>query len=100
MRVAAQIEQRLVRQFAPKRLELLDESEMHHGHAGWREGGETHFRLLIVADAFAGQSRIQRQRAVLDVLADLMRDRVHALSMRTLTPDEDKGTPDEDKGEG
>lgn len=89
MRIAAQIEQRLVRRFAPKRLELLDESQKHHGHAGWREGGETHFQLLIVADAFVGQTRIQRQRAVLDTLADLMRDHVHALSMRTLTPDED-----------
>ena len=82
------MEQRLVRRFAPQLLELSDESEKHRGHAGWREGGETHFQLLIVAEAFHGASRIQRQRAILAELADLMQERVHALSMRALTPEE------------
>ena len=72
------------------RLEVIDESHMHVGHAGARPGGETHFRVLIAAAAFAGKSRVERQRLVFAVLKDELRDRVHALSLTVRAPDEDR----------
>lgn len=86
--VAAEIRRRLEDAFSPQRLEIVDESELHRGHAGWREGGETHFSLLIVSAAFEGVSRIERQRRIHGLLADLLAGRVHALSVRALTPEE------------
>lgn len=88
MRVANEIRARLSR-LAPQRLELVDESAHHAGHAGARPEGESHFRLLIVADAFSGRSRIERQRMVYDALGDLLRTDVHALSITALSPAED-----------
>ena len=73
----------------PTRLELIDESDRHVGHAGARPQGESHFRLLIVAQAFAGQPRIDRQRMVYGALGDLMRTEIHALSISALSPAED-----------
>lgn len=70
----------------PTRLEVIDDSARHAGHAGARAGG--HYRLLIVSPAFAGLTTLQRHRRVFDVLADLMRSRIHALSITALTPDE------------
>jgi BolA protein len=67
--------------FAPARLEVVDESERHRGHGGWREGGETHFRVHIVATAFAGKSRVQRHRMINQVLADELTGGVHALTI-------------------
>ena len=61
---------RLTERFAPVRLEIIDESARHAGHAGARPGGETHFRVTIVSAAFAGQNRVARQRAVYGVLAE------------------------------
>ncbi len=84
--VAAIIQQRLA-VLAPVRLELVDDSAMHAGHAGARGGGR-HYRLLIVAAAFAGQARLARHRRVLDALGDLMHTRIHALSIQALTPAE------------
>lgn len=72
----------LTREFAPEVIELNDVSEQHFGHAGWREGGETHFDLLIQATAFDGVSRVGRQRLVHKSLAPWLKDRVHALSMK------------------
>ena len=72
----------------PARLEVIDDSESHRGHGGWREGGETHFDVIVVSAAFEGQSRIARQRMVLDALAEEMAGPVHALSMRCQTPGE------------
>jgi BolA protein len=62
----------------------------HVGHAGARPEGETHFTVEIVASSFAGRSRVERQRLVHAALADLLRERVHALALKTLTPEEDR----------
>lgn len=69
-------------------LDVFDESHLHAGHAGSRPEGESHFRLEIVSSAFAGQTRIQRQRMVYDALAEEMSTDIHALQMTILTPDE------------
>lgn len=88
MSVRDTIIDKLTRALDPARLEVVDDSESHRGHGGWREGGETHFDLLAVAAAFEGKSRVARQRLVLDALAEEMAGPVHALSMRCLTPAE------------
>lgn len=88
MTVADTIEAKLRRAFAPEALELVDESELHRGHGGWREGGESHFRLHMTAPAFAGLGRVQRQRAVNQVLAEELAGPVHALSMELRAPGE------------
>jgi BolA family transcriptional regulator, general stress-responsive regulator len=88
MRVAATIRSRLTAAFEPERLDLVDESARHVGHAGARPEGESHFRLEIVAEAFAGKSRLERQRLVYAALGGLMQGEVHALSISALTPAE------------
>jgi BolA protein len=88
MRVAATIRSRLTAAFEPERLDLVDESARHVGHAGARPEGESHFRLEIVAETFAGKSRLERQRLVYAALGELMRSEVHALSISALTPAE------------
>jgi BolA protein len=88
MRVANEMRARLAR-LEPQRLELIDDSARHAGHAGARPEGESHFRLLIVAEAFTGRSRIERQLLVYDAVGDLLRTDVHALSITALTPAED-----------
>ena len=72
---------RLEAAFAPSELEVLDESDQHRGHGGWRDGGETHFRVRIVAAAFDGMSRVERQRAVNRALAEDLAAGVHALAL-------------------
>ncbi len=86
--VAARIEKKLRDVLTPRELEVFDESHLHAGHAGARPEGETHFRLLIVSDAFEGESRVARQRRVNAILRDELAGPVHALSMKTLTPAE------------
>jgi BolA family transcriptional regulator, general stress-responsive regulator len=81
MSVSEDIRRKLTAAFAPVELVVDDESARHAGHAGAREGGETHFHVRIVSDAFAGLSRVERQRRIYTVLAEEMRDRVHALSL-------------------
>lgn len=73
---------------APTLLEVIDESHKHHGHSGWKEGGETHFRIRIVAPAFAGQSRLARHRLINDLVAEELRERVHALAIEARAPGE------------
>jgi BolA protein len=90
MSVADTIHRKLTERFAPTQLEIIDESHRHAGHAGVRPVGETHFTVTIVSDAFAGESRVARQRLVYQTLAEELADRVHALALTTLTPDEDK----------
>ena len=80
------LRQRLTTAFAPSRLDIYDESHRHAGHAGSRPGGGTHFRVTIVSAAFTGQSRVGRQRAVYDALAEELATGVHALSLTALTP--------------
>lgn len=74
--------------FAPSVLDIVDESHLHQGHSGHREGGESHFRVLIVSDAFEGASRVDRQRRVYAALADELAGPVHALALKTQTPGE------------
>lgn len=86
--VAAEMIRRLTEALRPVRLDLEDQSATHIGHAGHDGRGESHFALTIEAEAFAGQTRIQRQRAVYAALGDLMHERVHALTIKTLSPGE------------
>ena len=86
MSMKAQIEDKLRAAFRPESLDVIDESHEHHGHAGWREGGETHFRVRMVASAFDGQNRVARQRAVNKALADELATTVHALAMELAGP--------------
>jgi len=72
----------------PLALELVDQSEAHRGHAGWRDGGETHFDLTVVSAAFAGKSRVQRQRLVLGALKEEFQAGLHALSIQARAPGE------------
>jgi BolA family transcriptional regulator, general stress-responsive regulator len=87
-RTIDRLRNRLTTAFAPVRLDIVDDSHRHAGHAGSRPGGETHFRVTIVAAAFAGQNRVARQRAVYGVLAEELANQVHALSLTALAPDE------------
>ena len=86
--VATEMRRRLTAELAPTRLDLVDESEKHRGHAGHDGRGESHFSLTIESPAFTGQSRVQRQRAVYTALGGLMDDRVHALSIKAVAPGE------------
>lgn len=86
--VARTIRQKLEAALQPAALDIVDDSARHAGHAGARPEGETHFNLRIVAAAFAGRSRIERQRLVYGILAEELKDRVHALALVTLTPEE------------
>ena len=86
--VAAEIKQRLVAALAPTRLELNDQSDHHVGHAGHDGRGESHFALTIASPAFIGLGRVARQRLVYAALGDLMRERVHALTIKALAPGE------------
>lgn len=88
MAVAEIIRQKLQAALAPERLTIEDESHLHKGHAGHRPGGETHFRLTVVSAAFAGKPRVARHRMVTAALAAEMGNPIHALAMKTLTPDE------------
>ena len=81
MRVEDEIRARLTEAFAPTHLDVTDDSERHRGHAGWREGGETHFTVTIAAPGFAGMSRIARHRAVHAALTPELVGRIHALSL-------------------
>ncbi|HEX5866745.1 MAG TPA: BolA family protein [Beijerinckiaceae bacterium] len=72
----------------PISLSVVDESHQHVGHGGWREGGETHFRIDIVSAAFAGKSRVERHRIVNDILADAFRHGLHALAIKARAPGE------------
>jgi BolA family transcriptional regulator, general stress-responsive regulator len=86
--VAAEIEKRLTEALAPERLDVVDDSEKHRGHAGHDARGESHFTVTVVSSRFEGQSRVARQRMVNAALAELLRERVHALAMVTKAPGE------------
>lgn len=76
----------LTQALSPVVLEVLDESERHHGHAGWREGGETHYRIKIVSEAFEGKSRVMRHRLVTDALKAEFDSGLHALAIEAKAP--------------
>lgn len=88
MEYATRIREKLTAGLAPDTLEIIDESDRHAGHAGADAKGETHFHVTIVASAFAGRSRVERQRMVYALLADELAERVHALGLTTRTPAE------------
>lgn len=90
---ATRIREKLTQSLAPTRLEIADESARHAGHAGAHPdgGGETHFHVTIESAAFAGKNRLARQRLVYGILADELRERVHALSLKLTAPGEQPG---------
>lgn len=88
MSVAEIIQQKINARLSPSVLEVTDESHLHVGHAGAREGGESHFRILVVSDQFEGVSRVARQRMINDILRKELDGPIHALAMKTLTPAE------------
>ena len=87
--VADQIRNKLTTAFAPVRLDVEDDSARHAGHAGARQGGESHFNVVIVSAAFEGAGRVQRQRMIYAALSEELAGPVHALSLKALTPGED-----------
>jgi BolA protein len=89
MSVQHSITQKLTAAFRPDSLSVLDESHQHEGHAGHRPGGETHFRVYIVAPAFAGRSRLERHRMINAALAAELAGRVHALAIHAAAPGEE-----------
>ncbi len=89
MSYRTRIEEKLTTAFKPLELIIEDESARHAGHNDEaRENGETHFRVTLVSSAFEGQSRVQRQRDVYKVLSAELEEHVHALALKTLTPQE------------
>lgn len=81
MRISEEITQKLTDAFAPVVLEVVDDSESHRGHGGWREGGQTHFNVKIEAPEFGPMSRINRHRAVHAALTPDLVGRIHALGL-------------------
>jgi BolA family transcriptional regulator, general stress-responsive regulator len=82
------IAEKLTKAFAPERLDVIDESHLHAGHAGARSGGETHYRVYIVSQAFRGKSRVDRHRLVNATLSSELKGGVHALAIRAAAPEE------------
>jgi BolA family transcriptional regulator, general stress-responsive regulator len=82
MAVTEEIRSRLEAEFRPTRLDVVDESEQHRGHAGWQEGGESHFRVTITSPAFGPMTRIERHRAVHEALGRDLVGRIHALALK------------------
>ncbi len=73
---------------APERLEIEDQSHLHAGHAGWRPGGETHFKIKVASARFIGKGRVERHRIVYALLKDEIAAGVHALAIEALAPGE------------
>ena len=86
--VASEMLRRLGSALSPTKIQLRDDSEAHRGHGGFNPAGESHFTLIIESPAFVGKSRVERQRLVYAALAELMDERVHALSIRATAPGE------------
>lgn len=88
MDIQVKMQAKLTAELQPTHMELVDDSARHAGHAGAREGGQSHFKLYIVSQAFAGKTAVQRHRMVYGVLADELKQQVHALNVVAKTPDE------------
>ncbi len=88
MRTEQIITEKLTKAFAPESLKVLDESHQHEGHAGHRPGGQTHFRVYIVAEAFRGKTRLERHRLINDTLSGELAGGVHALAIHAAAPGE------------
>jgi BolA protein len=87
--IAESLKKKLDEALKPIRLEIVDDSGRHVGHAGSSEAGETHFNIVIASDAFIGVGRLQRQRLVYAAVAEELAGPVHALSVRAVAPGED-----------
>ena len=87
-RIAPEIERRLRTALQPAQLVVTNDSARHRGHSGDDGSGESHFTVEVVAERFAGMSRVERQRAVNTALADLLKDRIHALAIKARAPGE------------
>jgi BolA family transcriptional regulator, general stress-responsive regulator len=88
MRTVDLITEKLTKAFTPESLDVVDESHQHAGHAGHRPGGQTHFRVYIVADAFHGKSRLERHRMINATLSSELSSGVHALAIHATAPGE------------
>jgi BolA family transcriptional regulator, general stress-responsive regulator len=89
MGMSERIERKLRAAFAPETLIVTDDSHKHHGHSGWREGGETHFSVAVLSQAFLGKSRVERHRMVNATLAEELAGGVHALAISAKAPGEE-----------
>ena len=88
MLTADLITKKLTEAFAPQSLNVQDESHQHEGHSGSRAGGQTHYRVYIVSDAFKGKSRLERHRMINGILAAELSGSVHALAIHAAAPGE------------
>jgi BolA protein len=88
MNVEARIKEKLTAGLEPISLEVVDESHLHAGHSGAREGGQTHYRIKVASARFSGKGRVERHRMVYALLADEIAQGVHALALQTLAPGE------------
>jgi BolA protein len=88
MRTADLITKKLTEAFAPRSLKVLDESRQHEGHAGHRPGGQTHYCVYIVSEAFKGKTRLERHRMINQVLAGELSGGIHALAIHAAAPEE------------
>ncbi|MBV7264689.1 BolA family protein [Erythrobacter ani] len=84
--IAEEMQQRLEKAFEPSRLEIINDSASHAGHSGDDGSGESHFTIVIEADAFAPMNRLSRQRAVIAALGDIVGERVHAVAIKASAP--------------
>jgi BolA protein len=89
MSAEARMREKLMNALDPTRLDVVNESHMHAGHAGSPGTGESHFRVLVVSAKFAGKSRVERHRMVNAALAEELKGAVHALALQTYAPGED-----------
>jgi BolA protein len=85
------ITDKLTEAFAPQSVKVVDESHQHEGHAGHQGGGETHFRVYIVSNAFRGKSRLERHRMINSALSGELQSGVHALAIHAASPEEGLG---------
>jgi BolA protein len=91
MRTADLITKKLSEAFSPQSLKVLDESHQHEGHAGHRPGGQTHYRVYIVSEAFKGKTRLERHRMINALLSAELAGNVHALAIHAAAPGEEGG---------
>ncbi len=89
MRTADLITKKLSEAFTPQSLKVLDESHQHEGHAGHRPGGQTHYRVYIVSEAFNGKTRLERHRMINQLLSAELAGSVHALAIHAAAPGEE-----------
>tara|TARA_Y100001936_G_scaffold54960_1_gene53802 strand:+ start:65 stop:379 length:315 start_codon:yes stop_codon:yes gene_type:complete len=82
------INKKLSEALKPTELDIQDQSHLHKGHSGAPKTGESHFYILIVSPLFEGKTRVSRQKHVFDILKDELKEKIHALSLKTLTPEE------------